>query len=497
MTPARALPTGAIAETLSTPGGDRLDASPAAPGRGAQWRDVLHSVSVGHRADDGCRHTGRPRTARDRLDGRAGAERCRSATIGRCLSSRCRTPVAGNPVHGESVRRDSVRHVRRGDVRRTAVIDGILQRFPAAAVRGYAATSGAVPTPQAPAPLSSAPANPPAAPVKQDARKKSNTGLLVAALLVVVAGVGAFVMLRPRPDAPPAEVPPVETPATPAPEGALSTAPPTTTDVPPVSAPAAAPQVPSSAAPPAAPSRGGASTPGVPAPAGVAVGAPAAAGAPVAAARGAADPPPVDPNAAGRRGDAARGATAGRRGSAPVDDSLLAVADMRVLVVDGRKSKDEEIILNFGDGKVVLVGRRSGTPVATLPYRSIAAATYVRARNPRWNATLVSPPDDLDVGGLLRTAKHWLTLQTKDGYQVLRLEDVNVLKVLQAVEARYGPGDRAPHPERSELAGDAQAPWPCIRPEEWPGRVRRARRLRRGRGVNGRADLWPATRAGQ
>lgn len=121
-----------------------------------------------------------------------------------------------------------------------------------------------------------------------------------------------------------------------------------------------------------------------------------------------------------------------------MEDELIAFPDVRILVVEGRKARDQEALLNFSGGQIAVLDRRAGTAMATIPYRNLVAATYVRARNPKWNAALVSPPNDLDVGGVLRTAKHFLTLQTKDAYQILRLEDANVLRVLQTVEARTG-----------------------------------------------------------
>jgi hypothetical protein len=140
---------------------------------------------------------------------------------------------------------------------------------------------------------------------------------------------------------------------------------------------------------------------------------------------------PVDPAARGA------GAAATRLGG-PADDTLLVVPDIRLLVVEGRRTDDREVVLNFGGGQIVATDRRSGTPVVTIPYRSVAHATYIRARDPRWNPGLASPPDKLDVGGVLRTAKHFLTLQGKDFYQIVRLEDANVIRVLEAVETRTG-----------------------------------------------------------
>jgi serine/threonine-protein kinase len=254
----------------------------------------------------------------------------------------------------------------------------------------------------------------------EPAAKRSSAGLVAAAaVLVLVGGAAAFYMMR-QPAPPPAEPPAAEVAA--------------------ADAGAAVP-------PPAAP-------PVVPEPAPTDAASSAVPATPSGSARGAAANPAgtTSPDGSTPLPPAASGAAAGRGGSAPttpVDDSLLAVTNVRVLVVTGKKANDQEILLNFSNGQIALVNARSGTPVATLPYRSIAGATYVRARDPRWNPALASPPDDLDVGGMLRTSKHYLTLQGKDSYQILRLEDNNVIRVLQAVEARTGitvdrqkPGDR-------------------------------------------------------
>jgi hypothetical protein len=125
------------------------------------------------------------------------------------------------------------------------------------------------------------------------------------------------------------------------------------------------------------------------------------------------------------------------------------IANVKVLIVDGRKTQDEDISLNFSNGHVSVLSRRASTTIATMPYRGVSAATYVHARDPRWDPTHPSPPSDLDVGGFLRTSKHWLTLQTSDAYFVFRLEDANVLRVIQEVEARAGITVRRPRGDDS------------------------------------------------
>ena len=62
----------------------------------------------------------------------------------------------------------------------------------------------------------------------------------------------------------------------------------------------------------------------------------------------------------------------------------------------------------------------------------------MHARDPKWSDAYFGPPKDLDVGGMLRSSKHFLVLQTKDSYMILRLDDSNVLRVLQTIESHTG-----------------------------------------------------------
>ena len=49
----------------------------------------------------------------------------------------------------------------------------------------------------------------------------------------------------------------------------------------------------------------------------------------------------------------------------------------------------------------------------------------------------MSIPDSVGGGGFfLSTSKHWLTLQSKTEFVILRLDDRNVNQVLSSVEAR-------------------------------------------------------------
>ena len=71
-----------------------------------------------------------------------------------------------------------------------------------------------------------------------------------------------------------------------------------------------------------------------------------------------------------------------------------------------------------------------------MPYESLVRATYARGRDPKWDPSLAAPPEDLDVGSIFRTAKHWLVLQGRDSYIIVQLEDNNWRPILNTVVDR-------------------------------------------------------------
>jgi hypothetical protein len=258
------------------------------------------------------------------------------------------------------------------------------------------AAARSTPTPAPPTATSGSPAT-----MATPRGAKSQSSLIsmvavVGALLVGGAAIAWFFAQRSTAPAvvtdPPAaaSVPePTPSPAAPAP---AETPPPTPT-APPTAAPSTG--VPRGAPPSASTSRGA-----VPAPA----------------------PAPTSP------APAARG---------PVEPETPAeYKDVRLVVVTGRRSADQEGLLSFAGGQLTLLGRSTGAALASMPYEALQRATYIHARDPRWDSSLAGPPEDLDVGGIFRTAKHWLVLQGRDAYIIVRLEDNNWRPILNTVVDR-------------------------------------------------------------
>lgn len=157
--------------------------------------------------------------------------------------------------------------------------------------------------------------------------------------------------------------------------------------------------------------------------------APAAAVVPAAA-------PPAGVDEA-RGGIASAAATVGTAAADAVEESPpVEVANAKVMVVTDRKAVDRDVTLVFGSRN--LTARREGADQAAMPYEAMTAATYVYGRTPRWDRSLPGPPDDLDVGGVFRSSRHWLILQGAEAYVLLRLEDINIIRVIREVEARTG-----------------------------------------------------------
>ena len=113
---------------------------------------------------------------------------------------------------------------------------------------------------------------------------------------------------------------------------------------------------------------------------------------------------------------------------------------MRALVFEGSKSREVDALLSLEPGNLIVRSKSDGAVLRTVPYSAIAAATYARARRPRGQTVTGASnlPDDVGGSGLFGGARHWLTLQMPNDYVIIRLEDRNVIGVLNGLETRTG-----------------------------------------------------------
>jgi serine/threonine protein kinase len=261
------------------------------------------------------------------------------------------------------------------------------------------------------------------------------TGAALVLALVVGGGVLAFIALR-RPTTVIFTAPPVATQST-APANSSTAPAPSSGAVNPEPAPAAstqsAPTSTDTQPTPAAtsPAAASATTPASPAPA------------------SSAPAKPSGPSAGTSAPTTARGSAAtGNATAAPATPAAPAAAsapaenfgDIKAMVFEGSKSREVDALLSLEPGNLIVRSKSDGAVLRTVPYGAIAAATYARGRKPR-GQTLPGAsniPDDVGGSGIFGGARHWLTLQTANDYVIIRLDDRNVIAVLNGLEARTG-----------------------------------------------------------
>ena len=303
-----------------------------------------------------------------------------------------------------------------------------LERAPAASTPTQTAPGAAPATVSPPAaPRAAAPAPSSNATVTLKPRHLATAAILVVAL-VVGGGVLAFIALR----RPTTVVVPAES---------TNVQPTTPVSAPPAAEPAA------TAEPSPAPAPNSAATTTTPSPAqGAATGASRAAtssspstppAAPSSRATAAAPSGAVTSTNAGRGSTTAPPATGPSTTAAAPPENF---GDVKAMIFEGSKSREVDALLSLEPGKLIVRSKSDGAVLRTVPYTAIAAATYARARRPRGQTVTgaYNVPDDVGGSGLFGGARHWLTLQTSNDYVIIRLEDRNVIPVLNGLEARTG-----------------------------------------------------------
>ena len=126
-------------------------------------------------------------------------------------------------------------------------------------------------------------------------------------------------------------------------------------------------------------------------------------------------------------------------GNASADAKLATFPNVKFFaVLNGKRTNDRDVALNFLNGQVIVMPRQGGQPIATVPYRKILKATHSLGRDPKWDQSLPGPPAGLDVGTFMRQSRHWFVVQGAESYAVLRLDDSNFRQILQTFERRTG-----------------------------------------------------------
>ena len=113
-------------------------------------------------------------------------------------------------------------------------------------------------------------------------------------------------------------------------------------------------------------------------------------------------------------------------------------SNSKYLEVNGRRTTDRDVVLTFGNGHITISSRDGGGAILSIPYGQLRKATYVSARDPKWDAALPGPPADVEVGSVIRLSRHWVVLQTAGVFAILRLEERTVPRFLDVLQTRTG-----------------------------------------------------------
>jgi serine/threonine-protein kinase len=141
----------------------------------------------------------------------------------------------------------------------------------------------------------------------------------------------------------------------------------------------------------------------------------------------------VPPATAGRATAAGRGAAT----PAAPDTRTASFRGLKGFIVSGRRVEEVDAVLIFGEGRVTLANGSGQTSLGALPYEQVRSAVYTNDKNPRWYPTLAGPPADVDMpGGVFRRASHWLSLQSRTGYLIVRMNDAD-FRQIRATVADY------------------------------------------------------------
>jgi serine/threonine protein kinase len=118
--------------------------------------------------------------------------------------------------------------------------------------------------------------------------------------------------------------------------------------------------------------------------------------------------------------------------------TLHTFSNIKLLTVADGRTEDHDVQLTFSPRDITAEQDGMNQPIAQVPYRQIAKATYVYAAEPRWDPSFSAPTERVNVPGFLGRSRHWLVVQTRDTHAILRIDGDQSARVLDAFESRAG-----------------------------------------------------------
>ena len=118
--------------------------------------------------------------------------------------------------------------------------------------------------------------------------------------------------------------------------------------------------------------------------------------------------------------------------------TVASFANLKFLVVNGARTTASDVMVHFTEKDVTLQSSSGHPATEAMSYRHIAKATYTQGRDPKWDPEFSAPTGKIEVSGFIGRSRHWLVLQARDRYVILRLDGDDRQEVMRAFEERAG-----------------------------------------------------------
>jgi hypothetical protein len=118
---------------------------------------------------------------------------------------------------------------------------------------------------------------------------------------------------------------------------------------------------------------------------------------------------------------------------------IVTFAKIKLLVVDGNKSRDRDTSLRLGaDGLEVIDGTAT---VERAAYREVIGLFHSHSKEPRWetpDGTVVPVAKTGGKFGFFKGTPDWITVRTRHTFIPLRVDDDDLKRVIAELESRTG-----------------------------------------------------------
>ena len=113
---------------------------------------------------------------------------------------------------------------------------------------------------------------------------------------------------------------------------------------------------------------------------------------------------------------------------------------MKLLVIDGTRSREQDARVHLADGRILIiaVGDRL---VASIPFTDVVTLSSSRSKQPRWrNGDGTEATADLKGGafGFLKSDRTWMAIQTHDHTYIVRADRDDIAPLARAASERTG-----------------------------------------------------------